>query len=193
MYFAYSEIWQSCITGTGNLIVDAFTAYHDKKAPVQNPKTGKTPTVITLCPVYLQKLGHSQFKTSAKLTLFEKLDRAASNIFDPISNLGRTQIDTVSLLDKCLLHELTHTRPAGLPDPTSLYKVITTEDIGDFGWNGCIKAANPLNADSLAYFGLGVSLLKKSPPEYISKDGKISTTRPKAKRSLGLMELMWVA
>lgn len=87
-----------------------------------------------------------------------------------IRSMGKTQVDTFSLFEKRLCHELTHTDPAGHAlDPAS------SATTGSGGWDIAISLAEPDGhqlAENLALAASAAYIISQG--GIISKDGSIA-------------------
>jgi hypothetical protein len=135
------------------------------------------PDTIQICPWFLEYAKARTYDTNTSLTSLRAwlavrgLDRLITNHF-------YTPIDLMSLWDKCMLHEMMHTMPAG-----------PKNDVGGadgYGWKNCRKLSTKpdalLNADSFAIFGSALFWSSQGSP--IDENGEF-TSGPASKRWLG--------
>ncbi|KAF2653293.1 hypothetical protein K491DRAFT_662135 [Lophiostoma macrostomum CBS 122681] len=85
----------------------------DSKNPVNGRENDKIekPTQIQLCPWFIDWIKNRKYKTADQLTKRANFGRFVINTVEK-SNFGLRQIDAFVLLDKVLLHEMTHGRAA---------------------------------------------------------------------------------
>ncbi|KAI4861724.1 hypothetical protein F4820DRAFT_464439 [Hypoxylon rubiginosum] len=126
---------------------------------------------IVLCPWYLDRMNVVKVPTSSKfLSAIKNPMRALDKALDSIPDFSGKSMDTMFLLDQTILHEITHTTYAG-----------HSRDIdggNSYTWENVIRlSSNPnawKNAESLAFFGLGVDLIRKG--YTIQKSGNVKKT-----------------
>ncbi|KAI4714120.1 hypothetical protein J4E89_001570 [Alternaria sp. Ai002NY15] len=144
--------------------------------------TGMQPAQIQLCTWFVDWIKQKKFKLSGDVQKRTKIGRAMINAAE-WRQFGLRQIDAFSLLDKVLLHEMTHARGAyieykdgeieaeGLIDVTSPERLLGIWKWPAYGWKGTTAlarqgddlgeyAAPDNNADTIALFASGCSLLK---------------------------------
>ncbi|KAL4948941.1 hypothetical protein BDW69DRAFT_188798 [Aspergillus filifer] len=139
---------------------------------------------IQLCPWYLNELGYSQYKNvDGSLP-----DRTGQRRYDPSQapTEKHPQADIfASRLDFLLLHELTHALPVGEE----------TEDPA-VDWHPCIALRlkyGCMNADSYAFFALGVRLIKEDKIKINKKGELVALDAPTTKRDGGMAMKLWEA
>lgn len=148
---------------------------------------------VQICAWYAKFMAKSQYKTGGRFTLYRLASKIGVWGATVFPKTGITVMDSLSLLDNTLLHELTHTRAGG-----------GTVDVGGpntaYGWKSI--SANMVggsnNADSIAYFCLGCMLINDgSAPQ---QDGTLrdcpipaGITQPASKRHLTypMREIVW--
>lgn len=125
------------------------------------PDDRNKPSQVQLCPWFINWMKSVDTNTlkdaQKKARFYETVSKALSKMHTLL-----TPIDVDSLLDKVILHELTHTRPGGESldvDGPSFLKV-------RYGWNRCRKLAqegdsdhkrqSQVNADTIALAGSGM-------------------------------------
>jgi len=185
----YGQNWKDCRTGGGEGFSYGITSTRIEK------NTGK-PSVITLCDQFLKILTKRKYKATAKLgvSTWQKIKDVPRKKIDS-KDWPRNPIDIAALLDVVLLHELTHASIALIKDPFYPKTLSITWDQSPPGWKESVRIKDPRNAESLAFFGLEVWMLKQNPPRYVSEEGDISDTRSaKMKRSLlAFNGILWQA
>ncbi|GME66162.1 hypothetical protein GTA08_BOTSDO07478 [Neofusicoccum parvum] len=160
-------------------------------AYTHNPK-GMKFSQIQICPWFLNYAKGKEYNTWEDVQKKTKL----LNFAVPILSNGwpLTPIDAISLFDKVLLHELTHTRSGG-----------GTKDVGGgnplffggarYGWNQCKALAKKgvdssaadqapqRNADSIALLGSAMRFLHlEENPMRVKEDGKLEVINQNTKR-----------
>jgi hypothetical protein len=153
----------------------------------------RRPTQIQLCLWFVDWIKQKKFKLAGDVQKRTKIGRlaiklAAKNIglrqiggsINPTGNAQLTAkfVDAFSLLDKVLLHEMTHARGAfeetegnevvqeGLIDVSSTSRFLSILDWGAYGWDGAMQVARQRdelggddapdnNADTIALLGSG--------------------------------------
>ncbi|KAF1836063.1 hypothetical protein BDW02DRAFT_629070 [Decorospora gaudefroyi] len=138
------------------------------------------PTQIQLCLWFVDWVKNKEFKQGGDVQKRTKIGRFVIKLAES-KGFGLAQIDAYSLLDKVLLHEMTHGRGAyertnpingwliqeGLIDVPSATSVYQALDWAAYGWTGAMKIAKSSkymynlgdywgpdnNADTLALFG----------------------------------------
>jgi hypothetical protein len=128
-----------------------------------SPNEDKPPQ-IQICPWFInwmKSVDTHSLKDAQPKALFW---RAVSTSLSKMHTL-LTPIDVDSLLDKVILHELTHTRVAGVAEDVDGSSFATVR----YGWNRCRKLAqegsddldrqSQVNADSIALCGSGMLAL----------------------------------
>ncbi|XXH03993.1 hypothetical protein Hte_010402 [Hypoxylon texense] len=123
---------------------------------------------IVLCPWYLEKMNVAKVPTSSKfLSAIKNPMKALDKALDKIPDFGGKSMDTMFLLDQTILHEITHTTYAGHSKDIDV--------LNSYTWENVIRlSSNPdgwKNAESLAFFGLGVDLIRKG--YTIQKSGNV--------------------
>ncbi len=186
----YTPDCETCRIGSSKGFMYAITATRPQRG------TGR-PSIITLCDQFLKIQTKEKYKATAKLEVgtWQKL-KDAQKKKGTSKDFARTPIDMAALLDVVLLHELTHASIAAIDnDPAYPGAPTLTWDQSSPGWKECVKIKDPRNADSIAFFGLGVWMLGQNPPRYVSEAGDISDTRfTKMKRGLSAFKAMlWSA
>jgi len=132
-----------------------------------------------MLPGFLQYAKGKKYDTKEDITSL-RAKMAISGLDKFITNKMYTPIDLMSLWDKCMLHEMMHTKPGG-----------TKDDVGGFsgyGWKNCKAMANDKgknNADSYALFGSAMFYASQGSP--VDADGKFtaSALKSNSKRWLG--------
>ncbi|PLB50842.1 hypothetical protein P170DRAFT_463924 [Aspergillus steynii IBT 23096] len=97
--------------------------------------------------------------------------------------LLRTNMDAAALLDRTILHELTHAIPLLATTDTSCFL--------SYGWKRCVTLGKSRdsginNADNYAYFALGARMISPTdnkPPQRPNRDGSVSLLPPDLWRS----------
>ncbi|QIX01858.1 hypothetical protein AMS68_007375 [Peltaster fructicola] len=164
----------------------------------------KHPAQITINTWFLQWAYHARYQRWNDWSIAA----AAASILIPLTTLGwpLTPIDALTLLDKVLLHELTHTDAGGStndcsPEISTLDVVNQLQYAGKaYGWlrakflAGHAKAGHAdsaqNNADSLALFASGVRLRQLVPARYITDAGAVVSANPLHTRFVPV-ELRW--
>ncbi|KAJ5455566.1 uncharacterized protein N7458_003830 [Penicillium daleae] len=129
-----------------------------------SPNKDKPPQ-IQICPWFInwmKSVDTHSLKDAQPKALFW---RAVSTSLSKMHTL-LTPIDVDSLLDKVILHELTHTRVAGVAEDVDGPSFATVR----YGWNRCRKLAqegsddpereSQVNADSIALCGSAIRFIK---------------------------------
>ncbi|KAI9672946.1 MAG: hypothetical protein M1817_003110 [Caeruleum heppii] len=148
------------------------------------------PSQIQICKWYLEFGKLAKHKTWFSLN--------PKSILARVVRLGKlivgrdTRMDFLGLFDLTMLHELTHA-----------VKSEATTDIGDdcYGWRNCLALATRnghTNADSVAYFGLGATMITHQDPKQRYRpnvDGSTSQIMASAKRwaSTVMRAMPWTA
>ncbi|KAF2491698.1 hypothetical protein BU16DRAFT_594765 [Lophium mytilinum] len=136
--------------------------------------------LITICPPFLAIAKKRKWKLSDGFGR-SFLAKVASymNLPTLYSKLKFSPIDLMSLFEKTLVHELTHTQAGGDKDDV--------EGFDSYGWKNCRRIAQypedkvveegqaTNNADTFALFASAISLRLKSPPLYVKQDGKVTS------------------
>lgn len=103
---------------------------------------------ITICPWFLQYAVSKKYHTKKSFSGVRTW-LAVKGLDELITKLFYTPIDLLSLWDKSMLHEMMHTKAAGLKDDVG--------GLGGYGWKNCRKLSTKTNAvdnaDSWAIFG----------------------------------------
>jgi len=128
------------------------------------------PWQIQICPWLLSEADSWKFQFTAGLGT-QLMGKVAQAVIPILTDF--TKVDKLSLFDKVLLHELTHT----VADPDYVTKDVKYDDIDGYGWAICrLIAANTnqgvQNADSWALYG-SASLLRQKGVT-INADGSIT-------------------
>ncbi|KAI1357818.1 hypothetical protein F5Y08DRAFT_346345 [Xylaria arbuscula] len=138
---------------------------------------------IQICPWFLEYAKAKKYGTSKDIkSLRAKL--AMKGLDKLITDAFYTPIDLLSLWDKCMLHEMVHTKVAGMK-----------EDIGGhkgYGWKNCRALSaddnSRKNADSFALFGSALNWERAGFP--IDDDGNFISdpiiNQDGSKREVGL-------
>ncbi|KAI1381031.1 hypothetical protein F4677DRAFT_441364 [Hypoxylon crocopeplum] len=154
---AYGDGIKDCEPTSGISGNKAYTANFDGRS------------YIMLCPWYLEKMKVVKVPTQQKFSSFFKnplraLDKGLDKI---IPDRDMTPMDAMSLLEQTLLHEVTHTLYAG--------HSLDIDKLNSYDWKNVVRlSSNPdayKNAESLAFFGLGVTLIEQG--YGISQDGNL--------------------
>ncbi|CAN9244307.1 unnamed protein product [Alternaria alternata] len=142
----------------------------------------RQPTQIQLCTWFVDWIKQKKFKLSDDAQRRTNIGRAMINMAE-WNLFGLTQIDAFNLLDKVLLHEMTHGRGAyaeyndgmveveGLADVPSTTRLLGLFTSPAYGWKAALRlaregddlggeAAPDNNADTIALFASGSWLLK---------------------------------
>ncbi|KAF2492916.1 hypothetical protein BU16DRAFT_466677 [Lophium mytilinum] len=85
----------------------------DDDIPDEELYWDEKPTQIQLCPWFVDWVKSKEFKTASDVKKRTKIGRVVIKLVES-KNFGLKQIDAFSLLDKVLLHEMTHGRSAWL-------------------------------------------------------------------------------
>ncbi|KAI1758622.1 hypothetical protein GGR53DRAFT_516504 [Hypoxylon sp. FL1150] len=130
---------------------------------------------IQICPWFLQYIKSKKYHTNEDLTSY-RARLAVAGIDKLITKAIYKPIDLMSLWDKCMLHEMMHTKSG-----------MKKNDVGGtsgYGWKNCKKlSTGPKwydNADSYAI--LGNALYWNSKGSEINSDGKFTIPPLTAKR-----------
>ncbi|KAI4671726.1 uncharacterized protein J4E78_000222 [Alternaria triticimaculans] len=161
--------------------------------------TVRRPAQIQLCSWFVDWIKQKEYKTADDVQKRTKIgrkmiNRAASNRMT--FGLGLNQIDAYSLLDKVLLHEMTHARGAfqewtkkgvveGIKDVLTPNIFLRQFDWAAYGWEGVGKLARKggelntpggpdNNADTIALFGSACKLMRDPQnPRKVDSKGRI--------------------
>ncbi|SMY20775.1 unnamed protein product [Zymoseptoria tritici ST99CH_1A5] len=181
---------------SGKDITLAYTISFEKRIDMKGGRiVGQTdtPAQITLCPWFIEwatNAPYSTFSTAVKAKLARALiPLSAQNPF----NYPLAPVDAYGLLEKVILHELTHTLAGGKSDDVSLSMIQGGLPFAGvaYGWRAATNLVEQQatgdrsptkNADSLALFASGVRLLNLTPPKYVERDGGLSGTVPLVKK-----------
>ncbi|KAI1394927.1 hypothetical protein F4819DRAFT_227746 [Hypoxylon fuscum] len=134
------------------------------------------PDAIQICPWFLEYVKAKKYHTTKDLTS-TRAKLAVAGVDKLITKVLYRPIDLLTLWDKCMLHEMTHTKAGG-----------SKKDINNFsgyGWKNCKKISTEAdkcfdNADSFAI--LGSALYWKTQGREIDDKGKF-TSPPTGQRS----------
>ncbi|KAI0538386.1 hypothetical protein GGR58DRAFT_501220 [Xylaria digitata] len=114
---------------------------------------------IQICPWFLEYAKAKKYKTSKDISSW-RAKLAVKGHDELITKKFYTPIDLMNLWDKCMLHEMMHTK-AGL----------SKQDVGGFtgyGWKNCKSLSTDgqglMNADSYAIFGSALYWAKAGSP-----------------------------
>ena len=138
-----NKAYNACTPGQ---LLAAWTAHHEIK-----------PDQIQLCPWFLTFFWRQKYSQSDPVDESWLVD-IPQEATDAMNAVHSTPIDCFALLERILLHELTHTTVAG----RSVDLVSKTSQPS--GWLYCLDVATPhgsTNAESLAYAGVGASIIAK--------------------------------
>ncbi|RDW76442.1 uncharacterized protein DSM5745_06434 [Aspergillus mulundensis] len=142
-------------------------------------------TEITLCPWYLVEIGNAQYRN----VVGGMIDRTGQASYDPGRGFKGNEPNAdvwASRLDFTLLHEFSHALPITEGRTLDLY----------YKWEACVANGGEdtacLNADTYAYFALGVHCIKV-PRVKFSKEGKHQLMRRAGKRAGQLIMKLWNA
>ncbi|MCJ1444626.1 MAG: hypothetical protein MMC23_005128 [Stictis urceolatum] len=147
-----------------NRPVTDLVTFSGKEAVTLWFPTGTRTTVMSICSWYVTK----NIKQGAKVTISDSGDlvtyaRGSRNVGNKFKNLlkERQAVDTTMLFDGTILHELTQSFG------TKGSNERPTNDGGSYGWSNIRKASGNIavgstNADSLAFYALGVYLRNNS-------------------------------
>jgi hypothetical protein len=122
---------------------------------------GVQPSHVQICPWFINWMKWVDTKSfkdaQTKAMFYQGLSKGLSKIHTLL-----TPIDVDSLLDKVILHELSHTSVAGKSLDVDGPSILTVK----YGWNRCRKLAqegsgnfnrqSQVNADSIALLGSGM-------------------------------------
>lgn len=136
-----------------------------------NPRNILTHSQLQVCPWFLEYAMKKDpaFQDAVQRTLWGKIMSGVTRI---VKKAGYTDVDVLSLIDKVLLHELTHMKGAG--------STLDVGGIGGYGWKNCRKLSTvrtdvgakrygpEKNADSIALFASG-TLLHSGPRTVLSR------------------------
>ena len=166
---SYNEELHACLTGA-NIAAYAFTVPASKKG-------ASDPNVIVLCDTYLEFL-FGPIYNAVISPQFSSMPEMAGTTRTKVdfNAIARTPIDNVAMMDVRLLHELTHTTVSRIYDLT-IPQGIDTKDVTGLDWVDCVKAKDPENAESIAYFALAVHLAEREPPIFVRPNGQYSYER----------------
>ncbi|KAJ5464868.1 uncharacterized protein N7458_000554 [Penicillium daleae] len=130
------------------------------------PEENSKPSQVQLCPWFLNWMKSKDTKSLRDAEAKGLFWRAISKGLSKAHTL-LTPIDVISLLDKVVLHELTHTRVAGESLDVDGPSFLTVR----YGWNRCRKLAQEgsddrnrqaqVNADSIALCGSAIRYIKQ--------------------------------
>ncbi|KAI1778075.1 hypothetical protein F4818DRAFT_438251 [Hypoxylon cercidicola] len=129
---------------------------------------------IVLCPWFLEKMNVVKVPTSEKIiSAIKNPFRAVNKGIDSLPDFSGNSMDTMYLLDQTILHEITHTLYAGYAKDVAggnsyEWKNVRTLSKGSTGWQ---------NAESLAFFGLGVDLIRQG--YTVQENGNIKKSKNK--------------
>ncbi|KAJ5216528.1 uncharacterized protein N7498_002935 [Penicillium cinerascens] len=140
------------------------------------PKDRKKPSQVQLCPWFLNWMKSKDTKSlkeaEAKGLFWRAISKGLSK-----THMLLTPIDVTSLLDKVILHELTHTRVGGESVDVDGPSFLTVR----YGWNRCRKLAQEgssdpsrqaqVNADSIALCGSAIRYIKEG--KRVKKNGDV--------------------
>jgi hypothetical protein len=125
------------------------------------PDDRNKPSQVQICPWFINWMQNVDTDTmkdaQKKAKFYEKVSQRLAKMHTLL-----TPIDVESLLDKVILHELTHTRPGGQAEDVDGPGFLKVR----YGWNRCRKLAqegssdpkrqSQVNADSIALAGSGM-------------------------------------
>jgi hypothetical protein len=124
-------------------------------------KNPNKPSQVQICPWFINWMKSVDTKDFEDAKMKAKIYQGVSSTLSKMHTL-LTPIDVVSLLDKVILHELSHTRVAGESLDVDGPSILTVK----YGWNRCRKLAqegsgnfnrqSQVNADSIALLGSGM-------------------------------------
>ncbi|KAF1836061.1 hypothetical protein BDW02DRAFT_596728 [Decorospora gaudefroyi] len=158
----------------------------------------RRPTQIQLCPWFVDWVKSKKFKLVGDVQKRTKIGRFVIKLAE-WKGFGLAQIDAYSLLDKVLLHEMTHGRGAyelrknnnkkleqqGLLDVPSANSFFKSIEWAAYGWKGAMKIAKTgddlggnhapdNNADTIALLGSVCKLMNhESEPRKVDSKGRI--------------------
>jgi len=141
-----NDAYIRCTPGITGKLVFGWTGQYDYK-----------PDQIQLCPWFLTFMWRQKFSQSDQVDP-SWLVHIPQEAMDAMNAVHSTPIDGFALLEKLLLHELTHTTVAGRSED------LVSKSLPDYGWLYCLDVATPhgsANAENLAYAGVGASLIVK--------------------------------
>ncbi|KAI0811451.1 hypothetical protein GGR55DRAFT_695077 [Xylaria sp. FL0064] len=115
--------------------------------------------LIQICPWFLQYAKGKKYRTSKDISSL-RARLALIGVDKLITRTFYTPIDLMSLWDKCMLHEMMHTKPGGSKDDV--------DEWFGYGWKNCKALATGVesqrNADSYALFGSALYWAKAGSP-----------------------------
>ncbi|KAH7048439.1 hypothetical protein B0J12DRAFT_741170 [Macrophomina phaseolina] len=157
---------------------------------------------INICPWFLEWARGARYKTWKDVRVKTRLAKWVIPLVE--KGWWLTPFDATNLLDKVMLHELTHTIAGG-----------ETEDVSDgfeldlpfraaYGWKDAKRLAKMKqgpprketeradnNADTLALFGSAIRFLNEDPAKYVQDNGFITETSPNTARNAPSLKLMY--
>ncbi|KAF2272617.1 uncharacterized protein EI97DRAFT_461869 [Westerdykella ornata] len=161
-------------------------------------------TEIQICPWFMTTARGFKFRDLKELRASSwSYGVLAKILMPPISAIKYTPIDAFALMDKVILHELTHTTASGGRTPA--------EDMSDdpYGWKNCKKLAADFlasgingglpsvakdpqnNADTIALMCSAIRLIKDG--VRVKEDGSLDPKQSSKKRDGVMYPVTWVA
>ncbi|GME51410.1 hypothetical protein GTA08_BOTSDO07478 [Neofusicoccum parvum] len=169
---------------------DCFDFLPNTLAYTHNP-TARYPSQIQICPWFITWAKGNRYQTwedvQKKAKFFEKA-------LPYLSKWPFTPIDAESLLDKVILHEMTHTRAGWMSrDVPGGMNLLTART--RYGWKQCVELGKKglpatdakgaeKNADSIALLCSAIRIIKDpETPRRVTIDGKFEPINSATKRS----------
>ncbi|KAI0376471.1 hypothetical protein F5Y04DRAFT_285911 [Hypomontagnella monticulosa] len=139
------------------------------------------PDAIQICPWFLQYVKSKKYRTVKDITSIRAM-LAVAGLDKLLTKMIYRPIDLLSLWDKCMLHEMMHTKPG------SSKKDI--EGFSGYGWKNCKKISTEAdkcfdNADSFAI--LASALYWKIQGREIDSDGKFTNPPAVQQSNIGFV------
>ncbi|KAF7197358.1 hypothetical protein HII31_01168 [Pseudocercospora fuligena] len=147
-----------------------------------------TPSQVTLCPWFINWAVNEDYQVWNDMSLKVVAATAAIPLLtrNPF-NYPLTPVDAFGLLERVILHELTHTTLGGKSEDVEMqqgglwplkiaYGWRATRNLVEQGVQG--EDLPSKNADSIALFAMGIKLLGQETPTYIEDNGSLSKTVP---------------
>ncbi|OTA94073.1 hypothetical protein M434DRAFT_394976 [Hypoxylon sp. CO27-5] len=156
----YGDVIKQCVPESGVSGTKALTGRHESDGR----------SYIMFCSWYLQRMNVVKLSTAKALTSMLRhplrtLDKGLDKII-PLDG-DKTGMDTMSLLDQTILHEITHTEYAGHAEDI--------DGLNSYNWKNVIRLSAHengwKNAESLAFFGLATNLTAQG--YTITKEGDV--------------------
>ncbi|KAI0883960.1 uncharacterized protein GGS22DRAFT_195095 [Annulohypoxylon maeteangense] len=170
-----TELYDSVIEDLHNMNNDCNNAF------MYTDTFENKPDVIQMCPWFLQYVRAKKYHTTQDLTS-TRAKLAVAGLDKLITKMLYRPIDLLTLWDKCMLHEMMHTKAGGLKDDVNGFS--------GYGWKNCKKISTEAdkcfdNADSFAI--LGSALYWKTQGREIDDNGKFTSPPTGQTRNIGFV------